>query len=314
MTSALKMLVAFVLLVGLAGTALLIQDGMAAQRRIAARLARVSRRSLSAAPQTAIRREAARPGPFTRLASLLGCDWKRRDAYPVRWWIVLLGTCIAGRIAALLASSVLGEASLLIWPIATLALSRMLFRGWARARQDKLLAQLPDALGMIVRTVRVGVPVVEGAKLVATEAPEPTRAEFRNLADQIAIGTRLDEAVLAMAERIGTAEYRFFATTIVLQAQTGGALGEALDGLADVVRRRVALKARGFALSSEARTSAKVLTGLPFVAGLCMLLVAPGYMDPLIYTKLGHNMMAVAVLSLVIGALVMRSMVRSVLS
>jgi tight adherence protein B len=190
----------------------------------------------------------------------------------------------------------------------------MLFRGWSRARQDKLLTQFPDALGMIVRTVRVGVPVVEGVKLVAIEAPEPTRAEFRSLADQIAIGRRLDEAVLAMAERIGMAEYRFFATTIVLQAQTGGGLGEALEGLADVVRRRVSLRARGYALSSEARTSAKVLTGLPFVAGLCMLIVAPGYMDPLLYTSLGQKMIALAGLSLVVGALVMRSLIRSVLA
>ncbi|MBV8914991.1 MAG: type II secretion system F family protein [Acetobacteraceae bacterium] len=312
--SAFKMLVAFMLLIGLAGAALLIQEGMAAQSRLAARLALVSRRSLAAAPVSAIRREADRPSPFTRIATLLGCDWQRRDAYPVRWWIVLVGTCVAGRVVALLASSVLGEASLAVWPIATLALSRMLFRGWAHARRDKLLSQFPDALGMIVRTVRVGVPVVEGAKLVAAEAPEPTRAEFRNLADQIAIGARLDEAVLAMADRIGMAEYRFFATTIVLQAQTGGGLGEALDGLADVVRRRVALRARGFALSSEARTSAKVLTGLPFVAGLSMLLVAPGYMDPLIYTVLGHKMMTVAAMSLVVGALVMRSMIRRVLT
>lgn len=314
MTTALMMLIAFVLLVGLAGTALLIQAGMTAQRRLAARLALVSRPSRGAEPLTAIRRRSERPGPLVRLAGVLGCDWKRREAYPVRWWIVLAGTCIAGRVAALLASGLLGQASLLVWPVVTLALSRMLFRGWARARQDKLLAQFPDALGMIVRTVRVGVPVAEAVKLVTAEAPEPTRTEFRTLTDQIAIGARLDEAVLAMAERIGMAEYKFFATTIVLQAQTGGGLGEALEGIAEVVRRRVALKERGFALSSEARTSAKVLTGLPFVVGACMLLVAPGYMDPLLYTSLGQKLMGIAVLSLVVGALVMRSLIRRVLA
>lgn len=314
MSTGLMMLVAFLLLIGLAGTALLIQDGMAAQRRLSARLALVGPRSRAQVPPTTIRRQAERIGGMARLAGVLGCDWKRRDAYPVRWWIVLAGTCVAGRVAALLASGLLDEASLLVWPIATVALSRMLFGGWARARRDKLLAQFPDALGMIVRTVRVGVPVVEGVKLVAAEAPEPTRTEFSHLVDQIAIGSRIDEAVLAMAERIGMAEYRFFATTIVLQAQTGGGLSEALEGLAEVVRRRVALKARGFALSSEARTSAKVLTGLPFVAGLCMLVVAPGYMDPLLYTSLGQKMMALAALSLVTGALVMRALIRRVLA
>jgi tight adherence protein B len=308
------LLLAFPLLAGLAGAALLIQDGMASQQRVAARLARVTRPTRQLPQRTVIGRKTAGLGPLASLLGLLGCDWNRRDQYPVRWWIVLGGAGVVSRIAALLASGLLGEASLLVWPAATIALSRMTFRGWARAKQDKLLTQFADTLGMIVRTVRVGVPVVEGIRLVALEAPEPTRAEFRYLADQIAIGSRLDEAVLAMAERVGMPEYRFFATTIVLQAQTGGGLGEALENLADVVRRRIALKARGYALTSEARTSAKILTGLPFAAGAAMLVVAPGYMDPLLYTPLGQTMMGLAVLSLAIGALVMGALVRNVLS
>src|SRR3954462_9610391 len=111
MTTGLMMLVAFVLLVGLAGTALLIQDGMAAQRRVAARLALVSARSRSAAPATAIRRRGEGAGRLAGVAAVLGCDWKRRESYPVRWWIVLSGTCVAGRVAAMLASGLLDEAS-----------------------------------------------------------------------------------------------------------------------------------------------------------------------------------------------------------
>ena len=134
------------------------------------------------------------------------------------------------------------------------------------------------------------------------------------LAEELAIGVPLEDALRALAARTGMPEYRFFATTVVLQAQTGGGLSEALENLADVVRKRVALRARGYALASEARTSAMVLSALPFVAGGTMLVLTPDYMDLLFTTSTGHQMLGIAALSLVVGHCAMRSLIRRTLS
>ena len=308
------LLLGFPMLVGLAGAALLLAEGQASQRRVAMRIGR-----FSAAPSTAVRhdpiaRAVPRRSPAERFASLFGCDWPRRRFYPVTWWIVLLGSIACGYATTLLMSDLIGRASLAACPAVALAISRMLFGGWGAKRRGKLLEQFPDALGMIVRTVRVGVPIAEGIRLVGREAEEPTGSEFRTIGEELAIGVPLGQAVRGLAERTGMAEYGFFATTVVLQAQTGGGLGEALDTLADVVRKRVALRARGYALSSEARTSALVLAALPFVVGAMMLVLTPGYMGPLLTTELGRKMLTVAAISLVIGVLVMRAIIRKTLS
>ena len=315
MRPALLLMLAFPMLVGLAGAGLLILEGQAQQRRVANRLHRVSPAAAPAARHAPIAGAAAGTiGSLERLAGLLGCDWPRRRFYPAPWWGVVAGSIAAGYAAALLLEDLLGRASIAAWPLVALVSSRMIFGTWGAKRRGRLLEQFPDALGMIVRTVRVGVPVAEGIRLVGREAEEPTRTEFRRLAEELAIGVSLGQAVRSLAARTGMAEYGFFATTIVLQAQTGGGLGEALETLADVVRKRVALRARGYALSSEARTSAMVLSALPFLAGGTMLLLTPDYMGPLFTTKIGHKMLTVAAISLIVGTLSMRSLIRKTLS
>jgi tight adherence protein B len=119
---------------------------------------------------------------------------------------------------------------------------------------------------------------------------------------------------MAMARRSKMAEYRFFATAISLQMQTGGALSETLENLADVVRKRVALKARAMALASEARTSAMVLAALPFVSGTALWVLNPDYIGKLFQPGLGQEIFSAAVLSLGLGLLVMRSLIRASLA
>lgn len=312
--SATLLVLAFAMLVGLAGAALLLMEGQAHQRRVDVRLGRVSTTPIEARHDPIARALGDTATPVERLAGLFGCDWPRRHTYPAPWWVVIAGSALLGYVVALLLDDLLGRAAIVAWPVTALAASRMLFGGWGAKRRGKLLEQFPDALGMIVRTVRVGVPVAEGIRLVGRESPEPTGAEFRIVGEELAIGVSLGQAVRALAERTGMPEHGFLATTIILQAQTGGGLGEALEILADVVRKRVALRARGYALSSEARTSALVLAALPFVAGGTMLLLTPDYMGSLFTTGIGHKMLTVAGLSLVIGVLSMRSLIRKTLA
>ena len=189
----------------------------------------------------------------------------------------------------------------------------MFFNQVESKRRGALLWQFPDALAMIVRSIRVGVPVIDAVRNVSLSAPNPTAGEFNRLVDQIAVGTPLDEAVTELAVRTGLAEYRFFATALSLQTQTGGTLSETLENLADVIRKRAALKARGHAMTAEARTSSMILAMLPFVTGGMLYALNPSYMMLLFTDPTGKIFFSAAVVSLIMGMLSIRTIIKSVL-
>jgi tight adherence protein B len=306
-------LASFVMLVGLAAAALLIDNANRARKRLAGRIGRVAAPSSRAtAPRVAL--AVAPAGPLERAARLIGCDYQRRSYYPVPWWIVPVAAAPLGYVAARLAGGLFGAASIAVLPAAWFFACRATYGRWNNKRRDTLLTQFPDALSMIVRTVRVGIPVVEGVRVVGREIADPTGAEFRQLAEEIAIGMPVDAALRATAERTGLAEYRFFATAVSLQMQTGGGLADALDTLADVVRRRLALRDRGFAMTSEARTSALILGLMPLFVGGLMTVSSPGYLNVLFTTEAGKKMLVIGGFSLFLGIATMRMLIRRTLA
>ena len=247
-------------------------------------------------------------------ASVFGFDLEKPEQYPLRWWMILLLTLTLAKVVQSLAEGLVGDLSYLSMPVIWIFASRSIF-GWAENRRKlALLRQLPDVLAMIVRSVRVGIPVMEAIRSVARETPEPTGPEFARLVDQLSIGVALEEAVQDMARRCAIPEYRFFATAISLQNQTGGTLSETLENLADVIRKRVALAAKGKALASEARTSAAVLTALPVVTGLGQWALSPKYIAVLFNDRTGNTLLATAVLSLCLGIFAIRTIIRKSLS
>lgn len=247
-------------------------------------------------------------------ASAFGFNPARRDQYPLPWWLVLSVTFAGARIAAGFIVDVLGPYSLASMPVLWVAMCRFFFN-WAVARRQKALVhQFPDALAMIARSVRVGMPVLGAIATVAREAQAPTSLEFKRLADALSVGVPLDEALVEMGNRNDLSEYRFFATAIGLQAQTGGGLSETLESLGDLIRKRLALKDRGLALSSEARTSSLILGGLPVVMGIGLWALNPGYIGVLFTTSMGHTILATALLSLACGAITMRMIIKKSLS
>jgi tight adherence protein B len=313
-TITLLFLASFILLSGLAGAALLIDSGNRQRRRVGGRIAGVGPPAASGRAVPSLRLPATQTGPLSQVAGLIGCDHARRHHYPISWWIVPLLALVPGRIAVWLAAPLVGTVAWAALPLVWFMACRTVFGTWDGKHRDLLLQQFPDALGMIVRTVRVGVPVLEGVRMVSREAVEPTRAEFHQLVEEISIGVPVDIALRAMAERTGIAEYRFFATAVALQMQTGGGLSDALEILADVVRKRLALRDRGFALTSEARTSAMMLSAMPFVVALIMTLLSPGYLDDLFTTPTGNMLLGIGLLSLSVGVAVMRLMIRRTLA
>jgi tight adherence protein B len=302
------------MLVGLGYAGLLVSRETNRQEKLAQRITgvvtphmRIHRIELSAFIQSSASKNRS---AFEHVAKIFGFDPAALDRCPVKWWMVLLIASVVAKIAQGLAADMIGTWSLLAMPVAWVMLCRMIFGYFEKRYQDKLLNQFPDALAMIVRAVRVGIPVLRAINNVARDAPEPTCIMFARLVDQITVGVALDAAVLQMAERSKLPEYRFFATAISLQMQTGGALSETLENLADVIRKRVALKARALALASEARTSAMVLAALPFVSGTSLYVLNPDYIGKLFKPGMGQTIFSCAVLSLSFGLLTMRTLIR----
>jgi len=248
------------------------------------------------------------------VASWFGFRLNTLDQYPVKWWIVLGVTLVASRVVAGFVVDVTGPAGFVSWPVLWVFMCRTFFGQVAGRRRKLLLKQFPDALAMIVRSARVGIPVLGAISSVAREAQPPTSVEFTRFANELAVGIPMDEAVTTMGARSGLPEYRFFAIAIGLQARAGGGLSETLENLADLIRKRLALKERGQALSSEARTSAWILGGLPVVLGGGIWAINPSYMSVLLTNSVGRTILGSAVLSLAFGALLMRTIIKKSLS
>lgn len=243
-------------------------------------------------------------------ARVFGFDPATPDRYPMRWWIVVGITLAISKAAQSLADDLLGALGWLAIPIVWVGLSRAFFGWFDRRQRERLLAQFPDALAMIVRSVRVGIPVQEAIRTVARELPHPTGPEFSRLVSQVSVGVTMDDAMLELSRRAGLPEYRFFTTALSLQNQTGGALSETLENLADVIRKRAALKAKGMAMASEAKATAVILAALPVVICLILWVLNPAYIALLFTDPTGHKLFATAVISLITGLCIIRTIIK----
>ena len=315
----LLLLFAFLGLSGLGFSAFLVVTGQSRQDRLRQRF------ETATAPHMRVRRiEPARlirpnsakhaNSPIERAARLFGFEADRPDQYPVKWWAVLLAVLLVARIVAGLASDIIGPAGWVVMPALWILGSRTVFNMMVNRRRQKLYAQFPDCLSMIVRSVRAGVPLTEAIRIVAKESPLPSAIEFNRVAGDLAIGTSIADSLKSMADRNDITEFRFFATALTLQTQTGGRLGETLDNLGGIVRKRMALKARGKALASEARTTALILGCLPVLAGGALYLLNPDYVQILFHDPTGQLLLAVAAVMLGIGAFIMRAIIEKALA
>lgn len=260
---------AFLLLVGLIVAGVSILNERKRRQQLQMRLSGVSGQGDDASKPRELRMRITRvevsekKGNFRRLMSVFGFDPAHASHYPIPWSIVLVMALLMARVVAGVLTIVAGDLAFVGIPIVWVFLARSFF-GWVDDRRRQLLrTQMPDALSMIVRSVRVGIPVSEAMRHVARQSQAPTSVEFERIASDLSIGTRLDVSLKAMAQRAGLPEYQFFATALSLQSQTGGGLTETLENLADVIRKRVALRSKAYALASEARTSSLVLAALP---------------------------------------------------
>lgn len=224
------------------------------------------------------------------------------------YFLSALAGLIGGFIVLITGSSPL--VSLLVAVACGLGLPRWYLSRRIKRRQAKFLVEFANAIDIIVRGIKSGLPLGDCMKILAEESPEPVRSEFIDLVDQQKAGVPLARAFERMYERVPVQEVNFFAIVIAIQAQTGGNLAEALGNLSQVLRDRYRLVAKVKAFSAEAKTSAMIIGALPICVMLMVYLASPDYILLLWNEKIGNVMLIMSAMWMLIGVLVMQKMIR----
>jgi len=232
-----------------------------------------------------------------------GLDWT-----PQRFWIIsailgavaFLGVLFAG--GGLPGAAGLGFA-------AGLGLPRWALGFLKKRREKKFLAALPDAVDVIVRGIKAGLPLFESIKVVAADAPEPLRSEFNAIIETQAIGMPLGEACARLYDRMPVPEANFFGIVVSIQQKSGGNLSEALGNLSKVLRDRKKMAEKIQAMSMEAKASAGIIGSLPPIEMVLVYITTPDYISLLWTHPTGQVMLVGCVLWMSIGVMVMKKMI-----
>jgi tight adherence protein B len=237
------------------------------------------------------------------------------DVSPQAFWMGSVGCGVLCAILAFFSGPTGSSAEVTILvPIAalivgTLGIPRWVVSRMTKRRQGKFTAEFANAIDVIVRGVKSGLPLNECLGIIARESPDPINGEFRELVEQQRVGIPLADAFERMMVRLPMPEVRFFAIVIAIQQQAGGNLSEALGNLSGVLRDRKRLSAKVQALSAEAKASAGVLASLPFIVMVLTYISSPTYIAILWTTKMGQFLLLVSAVWMTIGVLVMKKMI-----
>jgi tight adherence protein B len=247
-------------------------------------------------------KKAKRPPLSVRLGQA-GLSWSKRKFITISVVIgvvsLVIGFLTSGAIIPAVAFGFAGGFGIPSW----------LLKFLKKRREAKFLAGLPDAVDVIVRGIKAGLPLLDSMKLIASEAPEPIRSEFRGIIETQTVGIPLGEACLRLYERIPVAEANFFGIVISIQQRAGGNLSEALGNLSRVLRDRKKMKAKIKAMSQEAKASAAIIGSLPIIVMGLVWFTSPGYIDLLWTESTGRVMLACSGIWMSIGIFVMRKMI-----
>lgn len=193
--------------------------------------------------------------------------------------------------------------------IGALGLPRMILSKMVKKRQNRFQSEMANAIDVIVRGIKSGLPLNECLQVIARESPEPLAGEFREVVEQQRMGVTLGDGLERMCQRMPLAEVRFLSIVVAIQQQAGGNLSEALANLSGVLRDRFRMQMKIKALSSEAKTSAMVLASLPPGVMTMVYLSSPDYIAPLFNTTVGNFMLGAGACWMATGVLVMKKMI-----
>lgn len=179
-----------------------------------------------------------------------------------------------------------------------------------KKRVNEFVRQLPDAIEVIVRSLRAGHPLNEGLKLVGEEMSAPLGPEFRKLTDQVAVGSAVDSALIKMFFRVGADEIKLLAVTVSVQAETGGNLAEVLENMAGMIRQRLLLRIKVTAITAEGRASAVIMSMFPAILFAIIMSLAPSYFDPLVDSGYIVHFAAVCMIMVGMGVFILFRLVK----
>jgi len=178
-----------------------------------------------------------------------------------------------------------------------------------RRRLKNFALEFPNSIDIIIRGVKAGLPLGDCLRIIATEAGEPVRSEFRRIVEAQTLGLSAAEAVERMPQRIPTPEANFFAIVVAIQQKAGGNLAEALANLSRVLRERKKMRDKVKAISSEAKASAMIIGSLPIVVTALVYLTSPHYIELLWITDTGRIVLAACAVVMGIGIFIMKKMI-----
>ncbi len=227
---------------------------------------------------------------------------------PVQFVVASLGVGLLAALAALVQSG----SALFAAPVGVMVAAWLPQFALKRLRARRIatfIASFPNAIDIVVRGVKSGLPLGDTLRVAADESPEPVRGELRRVVQATKIGLTLAEAAARMAHRVPVAETNFFAIVIAIQGQAGGNLSEALGNLSRVLRERKKMKAKIGAMSMEAKASAVIIGLVPFVVVGALYATSPKYVSLLWTTRHGELIGAAAIGWMAIGVAIMKKMV-----
>jgi len=238
----------------------------------------------------------------TRIAQA-GLSWSKQ-----RYYITSLALGAVGFVLVLLVGAGLLPALAMAFA-AGLGVPSWLLKFLKKRREAKFLEALPDAVDIIVRGVKAGLPLLDCLKMIINEAPEPLKSEFRTIIETQAVGMPLGEACVKLYERMPVPEANFFGIVIAIQQKAGGNLSEALGNLSRVLRDRKKMKGKIQAMSTEAKASAMIIGALPIAVMTLVYITSPDYITLLFTEPVGRLMLAGCAVWMMMGVLVMRKMI-----
>jgi tight adherence protein B len=247
-------------------------------------------------------RKANNPPLSVRIAQA-GLSWSKRQ------FILISALCgLFGFVVVLVSGTGLIVALTTAF-VAAFGLPRWLLAYLKKRRENAFLERFPDAVDVIVRGIKAGLPLIDSIRAVANDSDEPVRSEFQAIVETQTVGIPLGDACAKLYERIPLPEANFFGIVVSIQQKSGGNLSEALGNLSRVLRDRKKMKAKIKAMSMEAKASATIIAALPVAVMLLVYLTSPNYIELLWTEPLGRLMLAASAFWMFTGVMVMRKMI-----
>jgi tight adherence protein B len=249
------------------------------------------------------RRKKSKHMPLGVRIAQAGLTWSKQ-----KFMMVSAGIGVVMFLAGLLSSAGLIVAAVLGF-VGALGMPRWLLSFLRKRREARFINAFPDAIDVIVRGVKAGLPLLDCLKVIAMESPEPVKSEFRKIVETQAVGMPLGEACGKLYEKMPVAESNFFGIIVSIQQKSGGNLAEALGNLSRVLRDRKKMKGKITAMSQEAKASAAIIGSLPFFVIVIVYITAPDYISILWTEALGRVILVCGAFWMTMGMMVMKKMI-----